>query len=55
MPEFRWRLYAEIFVAPLCRKRNGSHVPKFHITAIVDFPVSAHPQMETKKGDFLRL
>jgi len=30
MPKIKWRHCAEIFVAPLCRNRNGSFLPKFH-------------------------
>ena len=31
MPEIHWLHYAENLVAPLCRKRNGSIVPKIHM------------------------
>lgn len=30
MPEFDWRLYAGISVAPLRRKRNGAYTARFH-------------------------
>jgi len=29
-PEFEWLHYAEILLAPLCRNRIGSIVPKVH-------------------------
>jgi len=29
-PEIRWRHYAENLLAPLCRKRDGSMMPKVH-------------------------